>query len=145
MSIDWPSARGTMAFLMSLRRPLVPRKILVLPFWIRVLTFTTLTENRVSTAAAISAATSNQVIAFVITLVVCFLFTVAGASAVMDAFQGWAPPIIGLIWCLGRIFYAVGYVADANRRHIGFAICIFSVLILVILAAIGIVGAWSVA
>ncbi len=60
-------------------------------------------------------------------------------------FQGWVPPIIGLVWCLGRIFYAVGYIADANRRHIGFAICIFSVLILVILAAIGIVGAWNVA
>jgi len=28
------------------------------------------------------------------TLVVCFLFTVAGASAVMDAFQGWAPPAL---------------------------------------------------
>ena len=33
-------------------------------------------------------------IAFVVTLVVCFLFTVAGASAVMDAFQGWAPPAL---------------------------------------------------
>src|SRR6266404_6471689 len=60
-------------------------------------------------------------------------------------FQGWAPPIIGLIWCLGRIAYAVGYMADASRRHLGFAICIFSVFILVILAAIGIVGAWNVA
>jgi ABC-2 type transport system permease protein len=47
-----------------------------------------------SIGAAISSATSNQVIAFVITLVVCFLFTVAGASAVMDAFQGWAPPAL---------------------------------------------------
>ena len=60
-------------------------------------------------------------------------------------FQGWIPPIIGLIWCLGRIGYAVGYMADANRRHLGFAICIFAVLILVLLAGIGIVGAWSVA
>lgn len=60
-------------------------------------------------------------------------------------FQGWVPPVIGLIWCLGRIAYAVGYMADASRRHIGFAICIFSVLILVILAGIGIVGAWSAA
>jgi uncharacterized membrane protein YecN with MAPEG domain len=60
-------------------------------------------------------------------------------------FQGWVPPAIGLIWCLGRIAYAVGYMADAGRRHIGFAICIFSVLILVVLAAIGIVGAWSAA
>jgi ABC-2 type transport system permease protein len=47
-----------------------------------------------SIGAAISSATSNQVIAFVITLVVCFLFTVAGATAVMDAFQGWAPPAL---------------------------------------------------
>src|SRR4051812_10804931 len=60
-------------------------------------------------------------------------------------FQGWAPPIIGLGWCLGRIAYAVGYMSDASRRHVGFGICIFSVFILVILAAIGIVGAWSVA
>src|SRR5215475_7430872 len=59
-------------------------------------------------------------------------------------FQGWAVPIIGLVWCLGRIFYAAGYVADADRRHLGFAICIFAVLILVILAAIGIIGAWTV-
>jgi ABC-2 type transport system permease protein len=44
-----------------------------------------------SIGAAISAATSNQVIAFVVSLVVCFLFTVAGAPAVIDAFQGWAP------------------------------------------------------
>jgi uncharacterized membrane protein YecN with MAPEG domain len=59
-------------------------------------------------------------------------------------FQGWAPPIIGLVWCLGRIAYAVGYTADANRRHVGFAVGIFATLILVILAAIGIVQAWSV-
>ena len=51
-----------------------------------------------SIGAAISAATSNQVIAFVITLVVCFLFTAAGAPAVMDAFQGWAPaPLVDVV------------------------------------------------
>jgi len=60
-------------------------------------------------------------------------------------FQGWLVPIIGLAWCLGRIFYAAGYVADAERRHVGFAICMFSVLILVVLAAIGIFGAWTAA
>jgi ABC-2 type transport system permease protein len=41
--------------------------------------------------AAISAATSNQVIAFIVAVVVCFLFTVSGAPLVLDVFQGWAP------------------------------------------------------
>jgi glutathione S-transferase len=54
-------------------------------------------------------------------------------------FQGWIPPIIGLIWCLGRIAFAVGYVQAAEKRHIGFAISIFSVLALVILAGVGVV------
>ena len=57
-------------------------------------------------------------------------------------FQGWIPPIIGLVWCLGRVAYAVGYMSDANRRHLGFLICILSVFALVVLAGIGIVQAW---
>jgi len=60
-------------------------------------------------------------------------------------FQGWVPPIIGLVWCLGRIVYAAGYMFDASRRHIGFLICILSVFVLIVLAAIGIVGAWGAA
>jgi ABC-2 type transport system permease protein len=44
-----------------------------------------------SIGACVSAATSNQVIAFVISVAVCFLFTVAGAPVVLQAFQGWAP------------------------------------------------------
>src|SRR5689334_14505373 len=59
-------------------------------------------------------------------------------------FQGWVPPIIGLVWCVGRIAYAAGYMADANRRHIGFMICMLSVIALVILAAIGVINAWMV-
>lgn len=39
----------------------------------------------------ISATTSNQVIAFVASVAVCFLFTVAGSSIVLGVFQGWAP------------------------------------------------------
>src|SRR5690348_7635951 len=44
--------------------------------------------------AAISAMTSNQVIAFVVSVVVCFLFTVSGAPIVLDFFQGWAPLVL---------------------------------------------------
>ena len=44
--------------------------------------------------AAISAMTSNQVIAFVVSVVVCFLFTVAGAPIVLDFFRDWAPLVL---------------------------------------------------
>jgi ABC-2 type transport system permease protein len=41
--------------------------------------------------SAISATTNNQVIAFVVSVVVCFLFTISGAPLVLDFFRGWAP------------------------------------------------------
>lgn len=41
--------------------------------------------------AAISATTNNQVIAFVVSVLVCFLFTVSGAPLVLDVFHAWAP------------------------------------------------------
>jgi ABC-2 type transport system permease protein len=44
--------------------------------------------------SCVSAATRNQVVAFVLTVVVCFLFTASGAPMVLDAFSGWAPQAI---------------------------------------------------
>ena len=41
--------------------------------------------------AGISAMTQNQGIAFVVTVVVCFLFTISGLPQVLDFFSGWAP------------------------------------------------------
>jgi len=41
--------------------------------------------------SCISAATTNQVIAFVISIVICFLFTVSGAPIVLEFFSAWAP------------------------------------------------------
>jgi ABC-2 type transport system permease protein len=41
--------------------------------------------------ACISACTHNQVIAFVVSVVVCFLFTISGAPLVLDFFRAWAP------------------------------------------------------
>ena len=39
--------------------------------------------------ACISALTGNQVIAFVVAVVVCFMFTISGASLVINLFEGW--------------------------------------------------------
>ncbi len=41
--------------------------------------------------SCLSAMTNNQVIAFVVSVVVCFLFTVSGLPLVLDFFSGWAP------------------------------------------------------
>jgi ABC-2 type transport system permease protein len=44
--------------------------------------------------ACMSAMTNNQVIAFVVSVVVCFLFTIAGSPLVLDFFRGWAPLVL---------------------------------------------------
>ena len=41
--------------------------------------------------ACVSAFTRNQVIAFVISFVICFIFVLAGFPMVLDIFHGWAP------------------------------------------------------
>jgi glutathione S-transferase len=56
-------------------------------------------------------------------------------------FPDWWAPILGLVWCLGRIVYSFVY-GDAKSRFPGFALTIFPTIILWILAAIGIVEAW---
>lgn len=44
--------------------------------------------------ACVSAFTRNQVIAFVISVVVCFLFLLSGFPLVLDLFSGWAPQML---------------------------------------------------
>ena len=42
----------------------------------------------------ISAANRNQVIAFIVTVVVCFGFLLSGFPLILDAFSGWAPQAV---------------------------------------------------
>ncbi len=51
--------------------------------------------------ACVSAATKNQVIAFVVTAAIAFVFTVAGSPVVLGLFQGWAPQ-----WLIGAVTQA---------------------------------------
>ncbi|MCH7695492.1 MAG: ABC transporter permease [Proteobacteria bacterium] len=44
--------------------------------------------------SCISALTKNQVIAFVISVVICFLFILSGFPLVLDIFEGWAPQML---------------------------------------------------
>ena len=48
--------------------------------------------------SCMSAATNNQVIAFILSVVVCFLFILAGFTLVFDVFKDWAPlPVLDAI------------------------------------------------
>ena len=44
--------------------------------------------------SCISAITKNQVIAFVVSVVICFMFILSGFPIVLDFFRGWAPQAI---------------------------------------------------
>ncbi|AWL12587.1 hypothetical protein HMF8227_02129 [Saliniradius amylolyticus] len=41
-----------------------------------------------------SALSRNQVVAFILAIVVCFLFVLSGSNIVLDAFTGWLPTIL---------------------------------------------------
>jgi uncharacterized membrane protein YecN with MAPEG domain len=56
-------------------------------------------------------------------------------------FPGWWAPALGLVWCVGRIIYSIVY-GTRKERFPGFALTIFPTLILILLAAIGVVQAW---
>ncbi|MBM3490785.1 MAG: ABC transporter permease [Alphaproteobacteria bacterium] len=62
--------------------------------------------------SCLSALTRNQVIAFVLSVVVCFLFTVSGAPIVLDFFAGWAPQ--GMIEQVAQFSFFRRFQAIAN-------------------------------
>ena len=55
----------------------------------------------------------------------------------------WLPPLLGLVWIVGRILYMQGYMQAPEKRGPGFAIGGVALLALLILAIVGIVQDWS--
>jgi glutathione S-transferase len=60
-------------------------------------------------------------------------------------FHGWIPAALGLVWCVGRVMYAIGYMKEANKRGPGFAIASIATLALMILSIWGLVVSWMAA
>jgi gliding motility-associated transport system permease protein len=48
----------------------------------------------IAIGACMSALTRNQVIAFVLGAIACFVFLMSGVDLVLAAFRGWAPPLV---------------------------------------------------
>src|SRR5579885_1663236 len=68
--------------------------------------------------AAVSAATKNQVIAFVVTAALAFVLIVAGTSTVLGLFRGWAPEAVIRAVAGASIF---GHYSAVTRGVIAFA------------------------
>jgi uncharacterized MAPEG superfamily protein len=49
---------------------------------------------------------------------------------------------IGLVWIVGRIIYALAYMADPSKRSLGFSVSMLATAGLLILSIIGIVQTW---
>jgi uncharacterized MAPEG superfamily protein len=58
-------------------------------------------------------------------------------------FSGWAG-IAGLVWLLGRAWYALAYLKDPAKRGPGFALGMLGWIALLVMAGIGVVRAMSV-
>jgi glutathione S-transferase len=54
----------------------------------------------------------------------------------------WLPATLGLFWVVGRVFYMTGYMADPDKRGVGFGIASLAQLLLLILAISGIARVW---
>ena len=54
-----------------------------------------------------------------------------------------AAPVLGVIWVIGRVLYMEGYMRDPDKRGPGFGISALAELLLLILALIGIVMAFT--
>ncbi len=62
--------------------------------------------------ACVSSATNNQVIAFVVSVVVCFLFTISGAPLVIDFFRAWAP--LELVTAVSSFSFLTHFIAISS-------------------------------
>jgi glutathione S-transferase len=65
-------------------------------------------------------------------------------ATIYPVLSGYLAPGLGLVWIIGRILYASGYLADAAKRSSGFLIAGIASIGLLILSIVGIVHAWMV-
>ncbi len=60
--------------------------------------------------------------------------------AAQFGFSGWAG-IVGLVWLLGRVWYAAAYLRDASKRGPGFMLAMMSWAALLLMAGVGLTRA----
>jgi len=89
---------------------------------------------RLERALRIQGNTVEQVVIFLPLLWVATLY-----------FHGWIPAALGLVWCIGRVLYAIGYMKEASKRGPGFAIASIATMALLVLSIWGVAVSWMAA
>jgi ABC-2 type transport system permease protein len=92
--------------------------------------------------ACFSALTKNQVIAFVLSAVVCLLFTVSGTALVLNFFTGWAPP--GVVEAISSLSFTANFEAISKGVLDAVSIVFFaSVMVLFLFANVLLVNLYK--
>jgi glutathione S-transferase len=68
-----------------------------------------------------------------------WLATIYFSPAFSIAYLPWLPPVLGVVWIIGRILYKTGYMAAPEKRGTGFMIAGIALIGLLICALVGIV------
>jgi len=74
----------------------------------------------------VQANTLEQLVPFLVGLWLCALF-----------FDKWAAVILGVVWILARLWYALSYWKDAKKRTAGFTISFFATVLLLLGGTVG--------
>jgi len=67
-----------------------------------------------------------------------WLATIYFSPAMSMAYLSWLPPVLGVIWIIGRIVYMNGYMTAPEKRSTGFLIAGLAAIGLLICAIIGV-------
>jgi glutathione S-transferase len=68
-----------------------------------------------------------------------WLATLYFSPAMSMAYLSWLPPVLGVVWIIGRILYKNGYMAAPEKRSTGFMVAGIALIGLLICALVGIV------
>ena len=78
----------------------------------------------------------------VIFLPLLWLATIYFSPSMTMVYLSWLPPVLGILWIIGRWLYMSGYMRSPDQRSTGFLIAAIAVVGLLICAVVGIVMTW---
>ncbi len=79
----------------------------------------------------------------VVFLPLLWLATIYFSPSMTMVYLSWLPPVLGLIWVIGRVLYMSGYMRAPDQRSTGFLIALVCTVGLLICSIIGITMTWS--